>query len=124
MTIHEYIAKQGDVGMSQDIHKQELIQELVRIYQEKWGEDEYIGWLHNDLLMLVGFRIALEKSQDKTGLELWNSIDKRVGGKNSSLQTIEDVLRELPTYALLTMIGYHFQSLQIKPEMRMNAQTE
>ena len=118
-TFHNYISKQGDIGMSQDINKKELIKELIRIYKEKWGKDEYVDWLHNDLLMLVGFKTDLEKSKDTTGVKLWNSIDKKVGGKSSTLPRIKKILEELPTYALTSLIGYHFQSLQIKPDMRM-----
>jgi len=38
MSFHNYISKQGDVGMAQDIKKDELIKNIVRIYKEKWGK--------------------------------------------------------------------------------------
>ena len=116
MYFHNYISKKGDIGMAQDIEKKELIENIIRIYKQKWNK-EYIDWLHNDILMLVGFKMDMEKVGDTTGVKLWTDIDKKIG--KPTLQKISSELKKLPTYALLSLIGYHFQSLQIIPKMRI-----
>ena len=100
---HSYIALKGDIGM--DIDKSVIIKNIIQSYKNKWGDSEYDGWIHNDILMLVGFRIQLEDS-DKNGLQLWDGIDKELGQQNSNISTIVPVLQQLPLYALLSLHGY------------------
>ena len=99
------------------LNKTELISEIIRIYKEKWGTREYIGWLQNDMVGLVGYQMDLKNKKNKQGLKLWNDLNKQMG--KSQLTKIKNIMKQLPIYALYSLIGCHFQSLQIKPEMRM-----
>ena len=83
MYFHNYISKKGDIGMAQDIEKKELIENIIRIYKEKWNK-EYIDWLHNDILMLVGFKMDMEKlGVDVFALEVEDRKSARTSHKDS-----------------------------------------
>ena len=56
--IHDYISIKGDIGM--DVDKSLIIKNIIQSYKNKWGESEFDGWIHNDILMLVGFKINLK----------------------------------------------------------------
>jgi len=75
------------------------------------GKKEYIDWLHNDILMLIGFKMELEKENNKTRVKLWDLIDKKIG--KPTLIKIKTVLKELPIYALLALVGYNFKNLKV-----------
>lgn len=116
--LHKYIYHKGDIGM--EANKQDIINHIIRIYKELWGKDEYLGWLHNDILLLVGFKINLQDMNDHKGVLLWDDIDKNVGGKNSTISKITEFLYTLPLYSLYSLIGYNTQNLQIKPDLGFN----
>lgn len=100
---HNYIALKGDVGM--EVDKSIIIKNIIQSYKNKWGDSEYDDWIHNDILMLIGFRIQLEDS-DVNGLQLWDGIDKELKQTNSNISTIVPVLQQLPLYALFSLHGY------------------
>ena len=109
---HGYISRKGDIGMSQDIQRDVLIQNVIKTYEKKWGFEEYKGWLQNDILMLIGVRVDLERNNDNEGLELWNDMNEILGGKEASLNKITFILEKLPMYALLSLFGYNIDCLE------------
>lgn len=117
---HGYISRKGDIGMSQDIKRDRLIQNIIQIYKVKWGNDNYEGWLQNDTLILIGYSIDLERNNDQEGLELWNDMNEILGGKETSLSKITFILDKLPTYALLSLVGYHAESLEMSIKESIN----
>ena len=74
-----------------------------------YGESEYLDWLHNDILKIFGYLIELKNKKDKKGVNLWNTLDKKMlTDKKTDKDKIESVLNSLPFVILTSILGYTF----------------
>lgn len=110
--VHKYISNKQDVCCESDIDRTIVIHQLIDKYKRItvfFGEpeSEYLAYLNNDLLVMIGYKVDLEKAKDKEGVQVWNRLDKRmyVNKKLNKAKTI-DLLKEIPLYFLLSLLGY------------------
>ena len=109
--IHKYISKKQDICCEADIDRNLVIQQIVEKYKKiskNMGEpDEYLNYINNDLVKLVGYKIDLKKNKDTEGVKLWNEMDKRMyENKMVNEKKIELLLQDVPLYFLLSFLGY------------------
>ena len=70
--------------------------------------------MNNDLVKMIGYKNDLLKNKDKEGVQLWNSLDKRMyANKKLQESKIADLLQEVPLYFLLSFLGYASYRLDI-----------
>ena len=104
--IHNYICCESDIDRT--IVIQQLINKYKRI-TAFFGEpeSEYLGYINNDLVVLIGYKIELEKAHDHEGLQVWKRLNRRmyVDEKLNEAKTNE-LLKELPLYFLMSFLGY------------------
>jgi hypothetical protein len=68
---------------------------------------DYLNYINNDLVKMIGYKVDLKKNKDKEGIQLWNELDKRMyENKAVNEKKIELILDEVPLYFLLSFLGY------------------
>ncbi len=69
--------------------------------------DEYLNYINNDLVKMIGYKVDLKKNKDIEGVKLWNELDKKMyENKVVNEQKIELLLESVPLYFLLSFLGY------------------
>jgi hypothetical protein len=80
--IHHYISRKQDICCEDDIDRPVVIQQLIDKYKsiskEMAEPDEYLSYMDNDLVKMIGYKVDLMKDKNKEGAQLWNSLNKRV----------------------------------------------
>ena len=82
--LNHYICKNNTAYTDEQVDKPAIINEIIHLYKkytdEVLGEkdDQYLNWINNDLLNLVGFKIDLMQRKNKEGLNLWNELDEKM----------------------------------------------
>jgi hypothetical protein len=100
--INKYIFK-NDICCQDDIDRKIAIQDIFTLYIEiasfMYEKDEYLSYISNDLLVLIGYKIDLETKNDTEGITLWNKIKSKITlNKNPNKEKIMELLNE--TYKL------------------------
>jgi hypothetical protein len=110
--IRNYISKKQDICCESDIDRTIVIQQIIDKYKRITAffaepESEYLGYINNDLLTMIGYKIELEKAHDHEGLQVWKRLNKRmyVDKQLNEAKTIE-LFKELPLYFLMSFLGY------------------
>ena len=122
--VHRYISTKQDICCESDIDRTIVIQQLINKYKRITAffgepEKEYLGYINNDMLTMIGYKIDLEKAHDNEGLQAWKRLNKRmyVNHKLNETKTIE-LLKEMPLYFLMSFLGYASYKLdQLNSEM-------
>ena len=109
--IHNYISKKQDICCEQDVNRKLITQQIVDKYKsicKNMNEpNEYLNYINNDMVKLIGYYVDFKKNKDKEGIKLWNELDKRMFEKDIVNQKkIEELLKEVPLYFLLSFLGY------------------
>jgi len=109
--IHNYISKKQDICCEQDVNRKLITQQIVDKYKsicKNMNEpNEYLNYINNDMVKLIGYYVDFKKNKDKEGIKLWNELDKRMFKKDTvNQQKIEELLQEVPLYFLLSFLGY------------------
>jgi len=109
--IHNYISKKQDICCEQDVNRKLITQQIVDKYKSICKNmnqpDEYLNYINNDMVKLIGYYVDFKKNKDKEGIKLWNKLDKRMFEKDTvNQQKIEELLQEVPLYFLLSFLGY------------------
>jgi len=109
--IHNYISKKQDICCEQDVNRKLITQQIVDKYKsicKNMNEpNEYLNYINNDMVKLIGYYVDFKKNKDKEGIKLWNELDKRMFKKDTvNQQKIEELLHEVPLYFLLSFLGY------------------
>ena len=119
--IHKYICKTKDICCEEDIDRNVAIEQVFTLYNAIASEtgdyaakDEYLSFITNDLTKLLGYRITMEKNNDKEGVKLSNEIDT-VMYKTKKIDTtkIREILHNVPLYYLLSLIGWGHYRLSV-----------
>jgi hypothetical protein len=96
-----------------DMKKDKLIDLVLTRYKEVYKE-EWLDWLSNDLLMLIGFKIVISTDgvkNDTEGLTIWNELDKYINPKKrTNEKRVVSILSELPNIVVLSLLGYQYTS--------------
>ena len=109
--IHKYISRKQDICCENDIDRKVVVQQIVAKYKSICKNmkepDEYLNYINNDLVAMIGYKVDLDKNEDKEGVKLWNEIDKKMFlNKVVNEQKIELLLHDVPLYFLLSFLGY------------------
>jgi len=103
--LNEYVFL-NDVGYKNDVDRKIIIGMINNTYISMYGESEYLDWLNNDILKIIGY---LNELEDKKGVNLWNTLDKKMlTDKKTDKDKIESVLNSLPFVILTSFLGYTF----------------
>ena len=79
-------------------------------------KDQYVNWINNDLLNLVGFKNDLQHQQNKEGLNLWNELDAKMT-IDKKPNIVKIILSELPLHLLMYFLGNsHYKNVSNKRE--------
>ena len=122
--INKYIFK-NDICCEDDIDRKLAIQDIFTLYSEiasfMYEKDEYLSYISNDLLVLIGYKINLETKNDNEGIRLWNKIKSKITlNKNPNKEKIIELLNEVPLYYLLSFLGYAYYKYKINKDILDN----
>ena len=122
--INKYIFK-NDICCEDDIDRKLAIQDIFTLYSEiasfMYEKDEYLSYISNDLLVLIGYKIDLETKNDNDGIRLWNKIKSKITlNKNPNKEKIIELLNEVPLYYLLSFLGYAYYKYKINKDILDN----
>ena len=115
--LNQYISHHKDICCEKDVDKKQIIDQLFELYEKiaeyNYEKDNYLDYINNDIVGLIGIKIDLMDSKDKEGVKLWDELDRRCyknneeykkKGKLDKLNIIK-LLNELPLYLLLSFLG-------------------
>jgi len=124
--INKYIFK-NDICCQDDIDRKIVIQDIFTLYSEiasfMYEKDEYLSYINNDLLVLIGYKIDLEAKNDIEGIRLWNKIDGKITlNKTPNKEKIIELLNEVPLYYLLSFLGYAYYKYKINKDILDNTE--
>jgi hypothetical protein len=119
--INKYIFK-NDICCEDDVDRKIIIQDIFTLYSEiasfMYEKDEYLSYIGNDLLKLIGYKIDLETKNDNEGVRLWNKIKSKITlNKTSNKEKMIEVLNEVPLYYLLSFLGYAYYKYKINKDI-------
>jgi hypothetical protein len=122
--INKYIFK-NDICCEDDIDRKIAIQDIFTLYSEiasfMYEKDEYLSYISNDLLVLIGYKIDLETKNDNEGIRLWNKIESKITlNKDPNKEKIIELLNEVPLYYLLSLLGYAYYKYKINKDILDN----
>ena len=106
-----YIFKKGDICCEEDIDRNLAIEDIFALYTEiadfMFEKENYLDYVNNDLLIFIGYRVFLEKANNKHGMRIWDGMSRKMekDGKMDKTRMIE-LLNEVPLYYLLAFLGY------------------
>ena len=108
--ITNYVLKKGDVCCENEIERKLVIQDIFATYQEladfMFEKELYLGYVQNDLLLFIGYRVDLEKG-NKEGVRIWDGLARMTEtNKNPDKQKLVKILHNVPLYYLLAFLGY------------------
>ena len=122
--INKYIFK-NDICCEDDVDRKIVIQDIFALYSEiasfMYEKDEYLSYIGNDLVKLIGYKIDLETKNDNEGVRLWNKIKSKITlNKTSNKEKMIEVLNEVPLYYLLSFLGYAYYRYKINKDILDN----
>jgi hypothetical protein len=122
--INKYIFK-NDICCEDDIDRKIAIQDIFTLYSEiasfMYEKDEYLSYIGNDLVKLIGYKIDMETKNDNEGLRLWNKINSKITlNKTSNKEKMIELLNEVPLYYLLSLLGYAYYKYKINKDILDN----
>jgi hypothetical protein len=96
-----------DICCEENIDRQQVINQIIKAYKKiakRFDEpDEYLSYLNNDMTVLIGYAIDLDKER----IKLTNDMDKKMNKHNILNQhKIEILLHDVPLSYLLSLLGY------------------
>jgi hypothetical protein len=108
--ILKYVSKK-DICCNENIDKKIIIEKILSNYKKIGAifneEYDYLSYLNNDIVVFIGYKIDLEKNKDIEGVQLWNTLDRKMyKDKKLNLVKIKLLLNELPLFYLLSLLGY------------------
>ena len=101
--ITDYISKKEikDICCEEDYDRNKIIAELFKLY------DDDLDTIDNDIIKFIGYKMELDKTNDKVGVKLWELIEKSISTNNkSSKNKIVKILHDLPLYYILAFLGH------------------
>jgi hypothetical protein len=88
-------------------NKEVFVNDLFAKYKAKYGSAEYLDYVANDIPILIGFYIDLERTGDQEGMQLVNDINHYIApNDNSNPHRIRKMLMAMPFLLLYTMMGF------------------
>ena len=79
-------------------------EKVAEAFDEK---DDYLSYISNDIPKFIGYKNTLKNQNDLEGLRLWNSLNKStLENRIANKERIEKLLKKVPLYFLLALLGY------------------
>jgi len=110
--INSHLFKSSDLYSNLEYNREILIDEVFKLYKIYCSEylkepDEYLNYLNNDILSLIGYKETLEKNNDSEGVSLWEDIDRLMQDENNNIisDKIKLLLQEVPLYFLMSLLS-------------------
>jgi len=108
--IQEYFSTR-DLSCDDDVDRKIVIQQTIEIYRRISSHmeepDEYLSYMNNDIVKLIGYRMELEEKKDIDGIHLWKELDERMYEGETVIESkVIDVLLEVPLGFLMSFLGY------------------
>jgi hypothetical protein len=106
----KYLCKQKDICCEADYDRAVVIQQIIDLYKTscaKQGEpEEYLNWINNDLLIMIGYESDMKKNNNTRGVRLWRKMNKRMmtDGKVDNDKVVS-LMENIPLYFLLAFLG-------------------
>jgi hypothetical protein len=98
--INKLMYKRGDICCTEDIDRETAITFLLNKYEND------LASLANDIPILLGYKVNMDKNNDKLGSKLWELMDNRLYKNDEpNLNNIIKLLNDVPLYYLLALIG-------------------
>jgi hypothetical protein len=106
-----YILKKGDICCEADIDRNLAIEDIFALYSEiadfMFEKENYLDYVNNDLLVFIGYRMFLEKANNKHGVRIWDGMMRKMQKDGRMDKTrITELLHEVPLYYLMAFLGY------------------
>jgi len=100
-----------ELSCEDDVERSLVIKQSIELYkkisQDMEEPEEYLSYMNNDLVKLIGYRNDLVESKNAEGLHLWNELDQRMYESGElSEQKIVELLHEIPLFFLMSFLGY------------------
>lgn len=87
--------------------KEVFVNDIFGKYKAKYGQEEYLDYICNDIPILIGFYIDLDKTQDTEGMQLVNDINHYIAPNDkSNPHHIRKLLMAMPFLLLYTLMGF------------------
>jgi hypothetical protein len=110
--INKYICRKGDIFNGQNYDRDAIINEIISLYKNYCSKylnepDEYLNYLNNDILSIIGYKYDMEKLDETEGSQLWTELDElMIDDKGIVIfDKVISLLNEVPLYFLMTLYG-------------------
>lgn len=110
--IHDYISRKQDIGCEDDIDRKHVVYQIIQIYKKSISDpNEYLDFIQNDLLKLIGYKSHLKENNDLEGIRIWDQLDERMMENELISESKIYILltQDVPLYFLLSFLGYALQ---------------
>ena len=110
--IHDYISRKQDIGCEGDIDRKHVVHQIIQIYKKSISDpNEYLDFIQNDLLKLIGYKSHLKENNDLEGIRLWDQLVERTMENELISESKIYILltQDVPLYFLLSFLGYALQ---------------
>lgn len=109
--ITNYVLKKGDICCEKDLDRNLAIEDIFALYEEiadfMFEKENYLDYIQNDLVIFIGYRMMLEKANNKEGVNIWDAIFRRtMKNKVVNKARIVELLQDVPLFYLLAFLGY------------------
>ena len=109
--ITNYVLKKGDICCEKDMDRNLAIEDIFALYEEiadfMFEKENYLDYIQNDLVIFIGYRMMLEKANNKEGVDIWDAIFRRtMKNKVVNKARIVELLQDVPLFYLLAFLGY------------------
>jgi hypothetical protein len=106
----KYLCKQKDICCEADYDRAVVIRQILDMYKTYYTNEgqpeEYLNWINNDLLGIVGYRSKLRKNNDSRGVRLWDELNNEMLTNDQvDIDKVVSLLESVPLYFLLAFLG-------------------
>jgi len=105
--VSNYILKKGDICCEEDYNRDEIINQIFKVYNDMF-KDDYLEYIDNDIMLFIGYYIDLQNNNDTEGMGIWKYIYSQIPKTDNKTQdenNIKTLLKSLPLFYLLSFLG-------------------
>jgi len=113
--VSNYILKKGDICCEEDYNRDEIINQIFKVYCDMF-KDDYLEYIDNDIMLFIGYYIDLQNNNDTEGMDIWKYIYSQIPETDNKTQdenNIKTLLKSLPLFYLLSFLGSAYYKQKI-----------